>query len=136
MSADVKDDNQPYDEINVTPMLDLAYVLLVVFILMTTAGVQGLTMTLPKPSNKPSTEQHEVKIVQVMESGALMVNGVGVTLAQLEGQLNAARARDPKFSVMIRGEARAPYNGVIQVVDLVNRMGIENVGLITSRIGT
>jgi biopolymer transport protein ExbD len=127
---------KPYDSINVTPMLDLAYVLLVVFILMTTAGVQGLTMTLPKPSNKPSTEQHEVKIVQVMESGAFMVNGVGVSLAQLEGQLDAARARDPKFSVMIRGEARAPYDGVIQVVDLVNRMGIANVGLITSRIGT
>jgi biopolymer transport protein ExbD len=127
---------KPYDSINVTPMLDLAYVLLVVFILMTTAGVQGLTMTLPKPSNKPSTEQHEIKIVQVMESGALMVNGVGVTIDQLEGQLNAVRARDPKFSVMIRGEARAPYSGVIEVVDLVNRMGIENVGLITSRIGT
>ena len=127
---------KPYDSINVTPMLDLAYVLLVVFILMTTAGVQGLTMTLPKPSNKPSTEQHEIKIVQVMESGALMVNGVGVTIEQLEGQLNAVRARDPKFSVMIRGEARAPYSGVIEVVDLVNRMGIENVGLITSRIGT
>ncbi len=127
---------KPYDSINVTPMLDLAYVLLVVFILMTTAGVQGLTMTLPKPSNKPSTEQHEVKIVQVMESGAFMVNGVGVTLDQLESQLDAARARDPKVSVMIRGEARAPYNGVIQVVDLVNRMGIANVGLITSRIGT
>lgn len=125
-----------YDDINVTPMLDLAYVLLVVFILMTTAGVQGLTMTLPKPSNKPSTEQHEVKIVQVMESGAFMVNGVGVSLAQLEGQLDVARARDPKFSVMIRGEARAPYDGVIQVVDLVSRMGIANVGLITSRIGT
>ncbi|MBP6097087.1 MAG: biopolymer transporter ExbD [Methyloversatilis sp.] len=127
---------KPYDSINVTPMLDLAYVLLVVFILMTTAGVQGLTMTLPKPSNKPSTEQHEIKIVQVMESGALMVNGVGVTIEQLEGQLTAVRARDPKFSVMIRGEARAPYSGVIEVVDLVNRMGIENVGLITSRIGT
>ncbi len=132
----VSNETKPYDSINVTPMLDLAYVLLVVFILMTTAGVQGLTMTLPKPSNKPSTEQHEVKIVQVMESGAFMVNGVGVSLAQLEGQLDAARARDPKFSVMIRGEARAPYDGIIQVVDLVSRMGIANVGLITSRIGT
>ena len=132
----VNTEAKPYDSINVTPMLDLAYVLLVVFILMTTAGVQGLTMTLPKPSNKPSTEQHEIKIVQVMESGALMVNGVGVTIEQLEGQLTAVRARDPKFSVMIRGEARAPYSGVIEVIDLVNRMGIENVGLITSRIGT
>ena len=42
MSADVKSDNQPYDDINVTPMLDLAYVLLVVFIILTTASVQGV----------------------------------------------------------------------------------------------
>ena len=41
MSADVKGDNQPYDDINITPMLDLAYVLLVTFIIMTTASVQG-----------------------------------------------------------------------------------------------
>ena len=51
-------EQKPYDTINVTPMLDLAYVLLVVFILMTTASVQGLTISMPKPSNKPSTEQH------------------------------------------------------------------------------
>ena len=51
----------PTTRINVTPMLDLAYVLLVVFILMTTASVQGLSISLPKPSNKPSTEKHELQ---------------------------------------------------------------------------
>ncbi|HSI95470.1 MAG TPA: biopolymer transporter ExbD [Methylophilaceae bacterium] len=132
----VQTDAQPYDTINITPMLDLAYVLLVIFILMTTAGVQGLTMNLPKPSNKPSTEKHEVKIVQVQQGGGLLVNGVGVSLAELESQLNAARARDPKFSVMIKGDAQAPYAGIISVVDLVTRMEIENVGLVTARIGT
>ncbi|MCB5186045.1 biopolymer transporter ExbD [Methylobacillus gramineus] len=132
----IQDDSKPYDSINITPMLDLAYVLLVIFILMTTASVQGLTMNLPKPSNKPSTEQHEVKIVQVQETGTIMLNGMGVSLAELESQLNAARARDPKFSVMIKGEARAPYAGIVSVVDLVTRMQIENVGLVTSRIGT
>jgi biopolymer transport protein ExbD len=64
---------QPYDSINVTPMLDLAYVLLVVFILMTTASVQGLNISMPKPSNKPSTEQRDLRIVQVMPGGALLV---------------------------------------------------------------
>jgi biopolymer transport protein ExbD len=132
----VQTDAQPYDTINITPMLDLAYVLLVIFILMTTAGVQGLTMNLPKPSNKPSTEKHEVKIVQVQQGGGLLVNGVGVSLVELESQLNAARARDPKFSVMIKGDAQAPYAGIISVVDLVTRMEIENVGLVTARIGT
>ncbi|MGY1488790.1 ExbD/TolR family protein [Methylobacillus pratensis] len=132
----IQDDSKPYDSINITPMLDLAYVLLVIFILMTTASVQGLTMNLPKPSNKPSTEQHEVKIVQVQEGGSMLLNGIGVNLAELESQLNAAKARDPKFSVMIKGDARAPYAGIIAVVDLVTRLEIENVGLVTSRIGT
>ncbi len=131
----VQNESQPYDTINITPMLDLAYVLLVIFILMTTASVQGLTMNLPKPSNKPSTEQHEVKIVQVQQGGALLVNGVGVSLAELESQLNAVKARDPKFSVMIKGDANAPYAGIIAVVDLITRLEIENVGLVTARIG-
>lgn len=132
----VQTDAQPYDTINITPMLDLAYVLLVIFILMTTAGVQGLTMNLPKPSNKPSTEKHEVKIVQVQQGGGMLLNGVGVSLQELETQLNATKARDPKFSVMIKGDAQAPYAGVISVVDLVTRLEIENVGLVTARIGT
>lgn len=132
----VNTDNKPYDSINVTPMLDLAYVLLVVFILMTTASVQGLTMSLPKPSNKPSTEKHEIKIVQVTAEGALMVNGVGVNLQELESQLAAAKARDPKVSVMIKGDPATHYARVIEVVDLVNGLAIEGVGLITARIGT
>ena len=132
----VQNDAQPYDTINITPMLDLAYVLLVIFILMTTAGVQGLTMNLPKPSNKPSTEKHEIKIVQVQQGGGLTINGAGVSMTELESQLNAAKAADPKFNVMIRGDAKAHYAGVVGVIDLVNKLEIENVGLVTGRIGT
>jgi len=132
----VQNDAQPYDTINITPMLDLAYVLLVIFILMTTAGVQGLTMNLPKPSNKPSTEKHDLKIVQVQAGGALLINGVGVSESELESQLNSAKAQDPQFSVMIKGDANAPYAGVISVIDLVTRLEISNVGLVTGKIGT
>lgn len=126
---------KPYDSINVTPMLDLAYVLLVVFILMTTASVQGLNISLPKPSNKPPTEQHELKIVQVTAGGGLLLNGVPVSLAQLEQQLVAAKARDPKMSVAIKGDARTQYAAVVAVIDLCNRLAI-NMGLVTARIGT
>ena len=132
----VQNDAQPYDTINITPMLDLAYVLLVIFILMTTAGVQGLTMNLPKPSNKPSTEKHDIKIVQVQQGGGVSINGAGVSMAELQNQLSAAKAADPKFSVMIKGDAKAPYAGVVSVIDLVNTIQIENVGLVTGRIGT
>lgn len=132
----VQNDAQPYDTINITPMLDLAYVLLVIFILMTTAGVQGLTMNLPKPSNTPSTEKHDVKILQVQAGGAVLINGVGVSVTELEAQLKAANAQDPKFSVMIKGDANAPYAGVVGLIDLVTRLGIANVGLVTGKIGT
>ncbi len=131
----VHNDAKPYDTINVTPMLDLAYVLLVVFILMTTASIQGLIISMPKPSNKPATEQHELKVIQVTASGAVLLNGVGVSLAELQAQLKAVQARDPKMSVAIKGDAATQYDKVIAVIDLCNALKV-NMGLVTSRIGT
>ena len=131
----VHNDSKPYDTINVTPMLDLAYVLLVVFILMTTASIQGLNISMQKPSNKPNTEQHELKLVQISAAGAVLINGVGVSLPELEAQLKAAKARDPKMSVAIKGDARTQYAKVITVIDLCNALGV-NMGLVTARIGT
>lgn len=135
MAAQVSNETKPYDTINVTPMLDLAYVLLVVFILMTTASVQGLTINLPKPSNKPSTEKHELVIVQVSASGQLLVNGAALSLPEVEQQLSQAKARDPKMSVAIKGDPTAAYEQVVQVIDLCNRLAID-MGLVTARIGT
>ena len=131
----VQDETKPYDSINVTPMLDLAYVLLVVFILMTTASVQGLSVNMPKPSNQPSTEKHELKVVQVMPGGALLLNGVPVTPVQLETELVQAKQRDPKMSVAIKGDARSQYAQVVTVIDLCNKLEVP-MGLVTSRIGT
>lgn len=131
----VQDDAKPYDTINVTPMLDLAYVLLVVFILMTTASVQGLHISMPKPSNKPSTEKHPLKIVQVLPEGTLALNGVPVSLAELESRLVQAKSEDAKVSVAIKGDARAQYAKVVSVIDLCTRLEL-SMGLVTSRIGT
>jgi len=131
----VQTESKPYDTINVTPMLDLAYVLLVIFIIMTTASVQGLSINLPKPSNKPSTEKHEIKIIQVTAEGSLRLNGAAVTVGELEMQLKAALARDPKTSVVLKGDPAANYARVIEVLDLTGAMGIGAVGLVTARIG-
>lgn len=131
----VNNDAKPYDTINVTPMLDLAYVLLVVFILMTTASIQGLNISMPKPSNKPSTEQHELKVIQVTTTGAVLLNGVGVSFQELEAQLKAVQARDPKMTVAIKGDPTTQYEKVVAVIDLCNSLGV-NMGLVTNRIGT
>ena len=132
----VQAETKPYDSINVTPMLDLAYVLLVIFIIMTTASVQGLNINLPKPSNKPSTVKKEMRIVQVMPGGRFLLNGAGVTLAELEGLLNAVHSKDPEFSLVVKGDPEADYAHVVAVIDLAGRLNIANLGLVTARIGT
>jgi biopolymer transport protein ExbD len=110
-------------------------VLLVVFILMTTATVQGLSISLPKPSNKPSTERTTLAIVMVMPDGSLRLNGAPVSASELETQLQAQKARDPKLTVAIRGDAKAQYASVVTVIDLCNRLQID-MGLVTARIGS
>ena len=135
-SVHVQTETKPYDSINVTPMLDLAYVLLVIFIIMTTASVQGLSINLPKPSNKPSTEKKELRIVQVMPGGRLLLNGAPVTLAQLESLLGALRSREPDFSLIVKGDPETEYANVVEIIDLAGRLNIGNLGLVTARIGT
>ena len=132
----INEDAEAYDTINVTPMLDLAYVLLVVFILMTTASVQGLSISMPKPSNKPSNEKkHDLKIVVITPDGLIQMNGAVMGLPELEATLTAAKARDPEMSVLIKGDARTQYRRVMVVVDLCNRIQV-NMGLVTAKIGT
>jgi biopolymer transport protein ExbD len=130
----VETESQPYDDINVTPMLDLAYVLLVVFILMTTATVQGISLAMPKPSATPPTERNEVVVLRVEPDGSLKLNGVPRAEEALRAELVALKARDAKATVVIQGDGRAPYQRVVAMIDLCNEVGI-GLSLATSRIG-
>ena len=118
-------------------MLDLAYVLLVIFIVMTTASVQGLKIDLPKPSNKPATsDKKEMRIIQIQADGALLLNGAAIGMAELEGKLAGMVAREPDMPVVIKGDPEAHYESVVEIIDMAARLNISNVGLITARVGT
>jgi biopolymer transport protein ExbD len=130
----VQDDARPYDTINVTPMLDLAYVLLVVFILMTTASVQGLPISMPKPSATPPTEKHPLHVLRVQADGSLLLDGTPRTDAQLRTELQAVRAGDDKSTVVIQGDPGTAYARVVAMIDLCNEVQI-GMSLATARIG-
>jgi biopolymer transport protein ExbD len=127
-------ETKPYDTINVTPMLDLAYVLLVVFILMTTASVQGLSMSMPKPSAKPPTERHEMHVLKVESDGSFKLDGAPKSEAQMLADLTTIKARDSQASVVIQGDAKTQYNRVVSLIDLCNEAQIA-MSLATARIG-
>jgi biopolymer transport protein ExbD len=132
----VQAEAKPYDSINVTPMLDLAYVLLVIFIIMTTATVQGLSISLPKPSDKVNTVKKELRIVQVMPGGRYLLNGAAVSIEEMESLLSATHSRYPDMSLMVKGDPEADYANVVAVIDLAGRLNIANLGLVTAKIGT
>ena len=124
-------DNKPYDDINITPMLDLAYVLLIIFIIMTTAAVQGMKVNLPKASAQPSLAQPETKAITVTSDGKLFLDTIPVTLPDLEQRLRQQKALTPEFPVIIKGDGQAQYQGVMDVLDLLGRLNITQVGLAT-----
>jgi biopolymer transport protein ExbD len=130
----VQTDSEPYDSINVTPMLDLAYVLLVVFILMTTATVQGVTLAMPKPSATPPAERFEVLVLRVESDGTFKLNGAPRSLESLRAELAAVKAREPRATVVIQGDGKAAYQRVVAMIDLVNELEL-GLSLATSRIG-
>jgi biopolymer transport protein ExbD len=129
----VQGEDKPYDDINITPMLDLAYVLLVIFILMCTASVQGMKVNLPKASNTPSKPlaKPKTKSITVNNEGKIFLDTLPVTLEVLEQQLSAAKSATPDLPVVIRGDSQTQYQGVMDVLNVVGKLGINQVGLAT-----
>jgi biopolymer transport protein ExbD len=127
----VQSEDKPYDDINITPMLDLAYVLLVIFIIMTTATVQGMKVNLPKASAAPSLAQNTTKAITVANDGKLFLDTVPVSLSELEQRLVQQRALTPDFPVVLRGDSQTQYQNVMDVLDMLGRLNITQVGLAT-----
>ena len=124
-------EDKPYDDINITPMLDLAYVLLVIFIIMTTASVQGLKVNLPKASAAPSLAKPQTKAITVTNEGKIFLDTFPVTLSELEQRLAQIKAQTPEFPVVVRGDGLTQYQKIMDVLDLLGRLGISQVGLAT-----
>ena len=134
MSAETKEGNELYDDINITPMLDLAYVLLVIFIIMTTATVQGMKVNLPKASASPSLAKQTTKAITIAGDGKLFLDTIPVTMSDLEQRLVQQRALTPEFPVVVRGDSQTQYQNVIDVLDMLSRLNISQVGLATKAL--
>lgn len=130
----VQAEQKPYDDINVTPMLDLAYVLLVIFIIMTTASVQGIKVNLPKASAAPSLAKPQTKAITIREDGQVFLDTYPVTMQELEDRLRQQKAVNPNFPVVIKGDAKVQYEKVVDVLDLLGRLDITQLGLVTQRL--
>ena len=131
MSMKADNEGKAYDDINVTPMVDLYLVLLLIFIIMTTAGLQGLKVNLPKESAAQSQAKKKIQAITVTDSGKILLNTVPVSLGELETRLTAQKAQTPDFPVVVRGDSKAQYQGIMDVLNVCTKLGITQVALAT-----
>ena len=118
-------------EINITPLLDLAFVLLVIFIITTTPIVNDLELNLPAAARHEKDPPRKPNFISIDASGALHLNKLAVDPTRLLEGLIALRVEDPDLAVIVRGDARTKYRQIREVLDLCQQANVLKVDLAT-----
>ena len=120
------------NELNITPLLDLVFVLLVIFIITTPQMMNNLEMTLPsgKPP-PPQKEKPKLNHIVVNAQGQTYLNDEAVTVPALKDKLQQLKAAYPGLSVVVKGADEVDYQNMISVLDVLQQLDITKVGLAT-----
>jgi biopolymer transport protein ExbD len=120
-------------ELNVTPLLDLAFVLLIIFIITTPLLESNITMQLPTGSEHESApvDPKSIRTVSVDRNGQVYLENKPVELPVLEQELVAFRQERPDAAVIVRADKSLRYQQVVDVYDVLQRAKIEKMHLDT-----
>lgn len=118
-------------ELNITPLLDLAFVLLVIFIITTTPIVNDLEVDLPSAATRPKEPKSKINYVTVESGGKLFLNKDEVDAASLQEKMVGLRLENPDLNVIIRGSAKTKYQNIVAVMDMLQRANVGKVNLAT-----
>ena len=121
-------------EINITPLLDLAFVLLVIFIITTPQLVNHLEMALPSGQPPPAATNAPPAAIQriaVAASGQVTLNDQPVAVPDLKTRLARLKTTDPDLAVVVKGADEVDYQAMVRVLDVLRQLEITKVGLAT-----
>jgi biopolymer transport protein ExbD len=124
---------QTLSEINVTPLLDLAFVLLIIFII--TTPLMDKSTGLVLPSSKAAADAvnpAEVQTVTLAKDGQVSLNSQPVSLDQLSSILSAKFSTQPGIGVVVRSHRDLPVQKLVDVLDAIRRAGVTKVGVVTN----
>ncbi len=118
-------------ELNITPLLDLAFVLLVIFIITTTPIVNDLDLKLPDASKHEKDPPRKANYITVEANGKIWLNKVAVDISGLQTKLVELRLDDPDLSVIIRGDSKTKYSQIRAALDACQQANVGKVDLAT-----
>jgi biopolymer transport protein ExbD len=119
-------------ELNITPLLDLAFVLLVIFIITTIPPVKDLDLKLPVAARQLKEPPRKANYISVQGDGKMFLNKKEIADApELLQTLIGLRADDPDLNVIVRGDARTKYKQIRAVLDVCQQANVPKVDLAT-----
>ena len=129
------------NELNITPLLDLVFVLLVIFIITTPQMMNNLEMNLPSGTPPPQTEKPKITNIVVDAKGQTFLNDEMVTVAALKDKLQQLKtqqfqADQTELSVVVKGADDVDYQNMVNVLDVLQQLDITKIGLATEAATT
>lgn len=119
-------------EINVTPLVDVMLVLLIIFIVTSPMLVQGLQVDLPRQAAAPiSQSSREPVVLTLTRDRLILIGDQPVHLQLLPEKLAPLITRGPR-PVYLKADRELPYGFIVQVLAALNRLGVEEIGMVTS----
>ena len=122
------------NELNITPLLDFVFVLLVIFIITTPQMVNSLEMALPSgkpPPANPAAPKPRINRIVIDDQGRVFLNGTLIPEGQLKESLRGLKAADPDPKIVVKGADNVDYQNVIKVLDALQQLEITKIGLAT-----
>ena len=121
-------------EINITPLADVMLVLLIIVMLIAPLLQAGVTLTLPEASNTADKADNDANtVLAVTADGRYFVDNLPTPEPELLNAINRALERKFERILLIKADNNAQYSSVMDLLDQLQRAGIENIGLITER---
>lgn len=118
-------------ELNITPLLDLAFVLLVIFIITTIPPVKDMHLKLPDASKNQKNPPRKAFYISLQSDGAMYLNQEKLTMGTLKQRLLDLRLSNPDLNVIVRGDAKTKYKQIRNVLDICQQVNIGKLDLAT-----
>lgn len=119
-------------EINVTPLLDLAFVLLIIFIITTPLIESSMSLSVPaSTSAKNAVDPAKTQTVSIDRNEAIKFNNEAVDLETLAVRLTSAKTANPEVAIIVRPDRELPVQKLVTVMDVLQRAQISKIGIAT-----
>lgn len=125
---------QELNEINMTPLIDLTFLLLITFIITMPMVEQGIPVNLPKGKAR-ELDQSQSRSITIDGTGGLFLDQAVITLEQLALEMKALAASDPETTVLVRADDKLAYGRVVEVMRILSEAQITRMALVTTPDG-